>query len=144
MGSGSMGGAGGRSAAAMHVEGQNDERLDGLLGKVKILKDITVGIGDEVRASNMELGGMVSFSLEILYTALKASESRRGARRASQLTMTERRVHFHVQLSQWHVQTNDQDGKETRRDLVLLLGVRLVLSVAVCHCVVVEKMRYEV
>ena len=43
----------------MHVEGQNDEMLDSLLGKVKILKDITVGIGDEVRASNMELGGMV-------------------------------------------------------------------------------------
>lgn len=45
---------------AMMVEGQNDDMLEGLLGKVKILKDITVGIGDEVRASNMELGGMVS------------------------------------------------------------------------------------
>ncbi|WWC96988.1 hypothetical protein V866_003865 [Kwoniella sp. B9012] len=40
------------------VEGQNDERLEGLLGKVKILKDITVGIGNEVRDSNVLLGNM--------------------------------------------------------------------------------------
>ncbi|WVQ93397.1 hypothetical protein IAU59_000467 [Kwoniella sp. CBS 9459] len=40
------------------VEGQNDERLEGLLGKVKILKDITVGIGNEVRDSNIQLGNM--------------------------------------------------------------------------------------
>lgn len=60
-----MSGAGSRSAAAQHVEGQNDERLEGLLGKVKILKDITVGIGDEVRASNMELGGMVRLTCSL-------------------------------------------------------------------------------
>ncbi|WVR03873.1 hypothetical protein IAU60_000871 [Kwoniella sp. DSM 27419] len=46
------------SRDAHHVEGQNDERLDGLLGKVKLLKDITVGIGNEVRDSNVVLGNM--------------------------------------------------------------------------------------
>ncbi|WWC68637.1 uncharacterized protein I206_102568 [Kwoniella pini CBS 10737] len=40
------------------VEGQNDERLGNLLGKVKILKDITNGIGNEVRDSNVLLGNM--------------------------------------------------------------------------------------
>jgi blocked-early-in-transport protein 1 len=64
MGSGSAVGSAGNGSGytrnAMMVEGQNDDLLEGLLGKVKILKDITVGIGDEVRASNMELGGMVS------------------------------------------------------------------------------------
>jgi hypothetical protein len=72
------------------VERQNDDKLEGLLGRVKLLKDvslgeqalfgcrvsvggetddevvcrgqITVGIGDEVRQSNMELGSMVSLN----------------------------------------------------------------------------------
>lgn len=74
MGSGSNGS--GYTRTAMQLEGQNDDRLEGLLGKVKMLKDvsticlfrrryklmlqITVGIGNEVRDSNMELGGMVN------------------------------------------------------------------------------------
>ncbi|KAK8861579.1 hypothetical protein IAR55_002401 [Kwoniella newhampshirensis] len=53
------GGMGSGYTRATHdVEGQNDERLEGLLGKVKTLKDITVGIGNEVRDSNLHLGGM--------------------------------------------------------------------------------------
>ncbi|OCF30579.1 blocked early in transport 1 [Kwoniella heveanensis BCC8398] len=56
MSSGGMGGMGMRDTSV--VEGQNDERLEGLLGKVKILKDITVGIGNEVRDSNIQLGNM--------------------------------------------------------------------------------------
>ncbi|ODN76657.1 hypothetical protein L202_05301 [Cryptococcus amylolentus CBS 6039] len=48
----------GYTPATHDVEGQNDERLDGLLGKVKILKDITKGIGEEVRDSNLQLGNM--------------------------------------------------------------------------------------
>nr|ODN85145.1 blocked early in transport 1 [Cryptococcus depauperatus CBS 7841]ODN85146.1 blocked early in transport 1 [Cryptococcus depauperatus CBS 7841]ODO02440.1 blocked early in transport 1 [Cryptococcus depauperatus CBS 7855] len=48
----------GYTRTAHELEGQNDERLDGLLGKVKILKDITTGIGSEVRDSNQLLGGM--------------------------------------------------------------------------------------
>ncbi|WVF65751.1 hypothetical protein IAT40_000484 [Kwoniella sp. CBS 6097] len=63
MSSGGMsGGMGGAMGMGMRdtsvVEGQNDERLEGLLGKVKILKDITVGIGNEVRDSNIQLGNM--------------------------------------------------------------------------------------
>jgi len=40
------------------LEGQNDEALEGLSSKVKLLKDITVGIGNEVRQSTMELRQM--------------------------------------------------------------------------------------
>ncbi|KAF8350237.1 hypothetical protein F5887DRAFT_877700, partial [Amanita rubescens] len=40
------------------LEGQNDEMLDGLSAKVKLLKDITIGIGNEVRESTIQLGQM--------------------------------------------------------------------------------------
>ncbi|ORX36510.1 hypothetical protein BD324DRAFT_629140 [Kockovaella imperatae] len=55
---GGMSSNGGYTRATHDVEGQNDERLEGLLGKVKVLKDITVGIGNEVRDGNLELTGM--------------------------------------------------------------------------------------
>ncbi|KAG8892706.1 hypothetical protein FRB99_002490 [Tulasnella sp. 403] len=50
---------------AEDLEGQNDERLEGLTAKVKILKDITIGIGNEVRDSTVQLSQMVC---QILYT----------------------------------------------------------------------------
>lgn len=37
-----MGSGSGYTRATHDVEGQNDERLDGLLGKVKMLKDVGV------------------------------------------------------------------------------------------------------
>ncbi|TFK76850.1 hypothetical protein BDN72DRAFT_890653 [Pluteus cervinus] len=40
------------------LEGQNDEQLEGLSAKVKLLKDITIGIGNEVRESTKQLGQM--------------------------------------------------------------------------------------
>jgi len=40
------------------LEGQNDEMLEGLSAKVKVLKDITIGIGNEVRESTKQLGQM--------------------------------------------------------------------------------------
>ncbi|KAM6497935.1 hypothetical protein JOM56_005883 [Amanita muscaria] len=40
------------------LEGQNDEMLDGLSTKVKLLKDITIGIGNEVRESTKQLSQM--------------------------------------------------------------------------------------
>ncbi|KAF8971540.1 hypothetical protein BDZ97DRAFT_1914007 [Flammula alnicola] len=40
------------------LEGQNDEALDGLSAKVKLLKDITIGIGNEVRESTIQLSQM--------------------------------------------------------------------------------------
>ncbi|CAE6422372.1 unnamed protein product [Rhizoctonia solani] len=43
---------------AEDLEGQNDERLEGLTAKVKLLKDITIGIGNEVRDSTVQLGQM--------------------------------------------------------------------------------------
>ncbi|KAF9459470.1 hypothetical protein BDZ94DRAFT_1284402 [Collybia nuda] len=40
------------------LEGQNDEALNGLSAKVKLLKDITIGIGNEVRESTAQLSQM--------------------------------------------------------------------------------------
>lgn len=40
------------------LEGQNDEMLEGLGAKVKLLKDISIGIGNEVRESAIQLSQM--------------------------------------------------------------------------------------
>ncbi|CCA75882.1 related to transport protein BET1-Laccaria bicolor [Serendipita indica DSM 11827] len=40
------------------LEGQNDEALAGLTGKVKILKELSLGIGQEVRESAIQLSHM--------------------------------------------------------------------------------------
>ncbi|KII93666.1 hypothetical protein PLICRDRAFT_400543 [Plicaturopsis crispa FD-325 SS-3] len=40
------------------LEGQNDDHLEGLSAKVKLLKDITIGIGNEVRDSTVQLSQM--------------------------------------------------------------------------------------
>lgn len=40
------------------LESQNDAQIEGLSAKVKMLKEITVKIGDEVRDSNKLLSGM--------------------------------------------------------------------------------------
>lgn len=42
---------------AQQLEEQNDQRLSGLSDRVKILKNITMGIGNEVREGNKELEG---------------------------------------------------------------------------------------
>jgi len=61
-GSGGVGGGVGGVPAGQRfaddLEGQNDEHLDGLLAKVKVLKDITTGIGQEVRDSTVQLSQM--------------------------------------------------------------------------------------
>ncbi|KAF9535541.1 hypothetical protein CPB83DRAFT_841944 [Crepidotus variabilis] len=40
------------------LEGQNDEALEGLSAKVKLLKDISIGIGNEVKESAVQLSQM--------------------------------------------------------------------------------------
>ncbi|KAF8499156.1 protein transport protein BET1 [Russula emetica] len=40
------------------LEGQNDEAIEGLSAKVKMLKQITIGIGNEVRESTVQLSQM--------------------------------------------------------------------------------------
>jgi len=40
------------------LENQNDEHLEGLSAKVKLLKTITIGIGNEVRESTVQLSQM--------------------------------------------------------------------------------------
>ncbi|KAK3293439.1 uncharacterized protein B0H64DRAFT_404559 [Chaetomium fimeti] len=39
-------------AVLNELESQNDEQVDGILGKVRLLKDMTVAIGDEIRDSS--------------------------------------------------------------------------------------------
>ncbi|KAI0271548.1 hypothetical protein BC834DRAFT_841154 [Gloeopeniophorella convolvens] len=40
------------------LEGQNDEAIEGLSARVKMLKEITIGIGNEVRDSTIQLSQM--------------------------------------------------------------------------------------
>ncbi|KNZ71467.1 Protein transport protein bet1 [Termitomyces sp. J132] len=40
------------------LESQNDEALEGLSAKVKLLKEISIGIGNEVRESAVQLSNM--------------------------------------------------------------------------------------
>ncbi|KAH6848342.1 hypothetical protein B0I37DRAFT_377323 [Chaetomium sp. MPI-CAGE-AT-0009] len=39
-------------AVLNELESQNDQQVDGILGKVRLLKDMTVAIGDEIRESS--------------------------------------------------------------------------------------------
>lgn len=39
-------------AVLNELESQNDEQVEGIMGKVKILKDMTIAIGDEIRDSS--------------------------------------------------------------------------------------------
>ncbi|KAG7294322.1 hypothetical protein NEMBOFW57_004393 [Staphylotrichum longicolle] len=39
-------------AVLNELESQNDQQVEGILGKVKLLKDMTVAIGDEIRDSS--------------------------------------------------------------------------------------------
>ncbi|UZP33966.1 hypothetical protein NXS19_001782 [Fusarium pseudograminearum] len=39
-------------AVLNELESQNDAQVEGILGKVKVLKDMTVAIGDEIRESS--------------------------------------------------------------------------------------------
>ncbi|KAG7099477.1 hypothetical protein E1B28_001325 [Marasmius oreades] len=43
---------------AEDLEGQNDEALEGISAKVKMLKDLSIGIGNEVRESAVQLSQM--------------------------------------------------------------------------------------
>jgi len=71
---------------AEELESQNDERLDGLSAKVKLLKDITVGIGNEVRDSTVQLSQMndafheTGDILSGTFRRMKAMATRQGGR----------------------------------------------------------------
>lgn len=54
------GGWGQQSRLAEQLEEGNDARLEGLSDRVKILKDITLGIGNEVREGTADLSTLVS------------------------------------------------------------------------------------
>ncbi|KDQ12799.1 hypothetical protein BOTBODRAFT_34253 [Botryobasidium botryosum FD-172 SS1] len=68
------------------LEGQNDERLEGLSAKVKLLKDISIGIGNEVRESTIQLSQMndafaeTSGILSGTFRRMNAMATRQGGR----------------------------------------------------------------
>ncbi|KAK7694377.1 hypothetical protein QCA50_001563 [Cerrena zonata] len=68
------------------LEGQNDEHLEGLTAKVKLLKDITIGIGNEVKESTIQLSQMndafseTSGILKGTFRRLNNMSSRQGCR----------------------------------------------------------------
>jgi len=68
------------------LEGQNDEQLEGLSAKVKLLKDITIGIGNEVRESTVQLSQMndafaeTSGILSGTFRRMNSMASRQGCR----------------------------------------------------------------
>lgn len=51
---------------AEQLEEQNDDHLEGLSAKVRVLRDITVGIGNEVRDSTKDLDSLVSSDPSLL------------------------------------------------------------------------------
>jgi len=53
MSSGAGSGMGGYSGTTQQIEGQNDERLSGLLGKVKSLKDVSQDLLHPARQSRI-------------------------------------------------------------------------------------------
>ncbi|KAG9005912.1 hypothetical protein FRB94_001122 [Tulasnella sp. JGI-2019a] len=79
-------GAYGAQRFAEDLEGQNDERLEGLTAKVKILKDITIGIGKEVQTSTVQLTQMndafaeTSGILSGTFHRMNAMATRQGGR----------------------------------------------------------------
>ncbi|CAG8444753.1 1814_t:CDS:2 [Cetraspora pellucida] len=44
----------------LDLENQNDEKIEGLTSKVKILKEITLSIGETVKESSTILGSMIT------------------------------------------------------------------------------------
>jgi len=50
--------SGSRQRSAEELESQNDEEIEGLTAKVKLLKDVTIAIGNEVRTSATQLSQM--------------------------------------------------------------------------------------
>jgi len=76
----------GAQRTAEDLEGQNDERLEGLTAKVKLLKDITIGIGNEVRDSTVQLSQMNDAFAETgtilggTFRRMNAMASRQGGR----------------------------------------------------------------
>jgi blocked early in transport 1 len=54
---------GSSTRTAEELESQNDEHLDGLTAKVKLLKEVTIAIGNEVRDSATQLSHMVCAAL---------------------------------------------------------------------------------
>ncbi|CAG8433992.1 2568_t:CDS:2 [Diversispora eburnea] len=43
----------------LDLESQNDDKIEGLTGKVKLLKEITLSIGESVKESNSLISSMV-------------------------------------------------------------------------------------
>jgi hypothetical protein len=131
------------------LEGQNDEALEGLTGKVKILKEVclfvllalswrisicltspqlSLGIGQEVRESAIQLAHMVS----------------RGACIATDIgslmlsSHAERRVHRDWRDTVGHISENEYDGQATRRSVGMLHDISDNCFLDIRFCVVIS------
>ncbi|PKI84815.1 hypothetical protein MVES_001198 [Malassezia vespertilionis] len=51
-------GSAAQQSSAAHLEEQNDSRLDALSERIKLLRDISTGIGNEVRESTSEMNSL--------------------------------------------------------------------------------------
>jgi len=77
---------GSQQRTAEEIESQNDERLVGLNAKVRLLKDVTIAIGNEVKDSAQQLSQMndafaeTSGILSGTFNRLKRMSSRQGCR----------------------------------------------------------------
>jgi len=77
---------GARQRSAEEVESQNDEAIEGLTAKVRLLKDVTIAIGTEVRTSATQLSQMDDAFTETAgilsgtFHRLKRMSSRQGCR----------------------------------------------------------------
>jgi len=75
-----------RQRSAEEVESQNDEAIEGLTAKIKLLKDVTIAIGTEVRTSATQLSQMDDAFTETTgilsgtFHRLKRMSSRQGCR----------------------------------------------------------------
>jgi len=80
------GNASAQQRTAEELESQNDEKLEGLTAKVKLLKDVTIAIGAEVKDSAQQLSHMndafaeTSGILSGTFHRLKRMSSRQGCR----------------------------------------------------------------
>jgi len=75
-----------RQRTAEELESQNDEAIEGLSAKVRLLKDVTIAIGNEVRTSATQLSQMDDAFIETAgvlsgtFQRLNQMSSRQGCR----------------------------------------------------------------
>jgi len=133
------------------LEGQNDEQLEGLSAKVKLLKDvrglvrwlrgphspvyltkITIGIGNEVRESTVQLSQMVHWFISVL-SVLSA--------KLLLVSLLERCVCGNIRYPCRDFPTNEQHGGAARLSVVVVHHLSSLCLLVLYHCMVVPTMK---